>query len=71
MVALVQMSRSTVVLVARGVCFRLVLTSLWCAGEGKLCYPDERVSCTPGDRYGPVLSFTAIVFHYTVTGTTI
>ena len=29
------------------------------------------VSCTPGDRYGPVLSFTAIVFNYTVTGTTI
>ena len=27
---------ATVVLVARGVCFRLVLTSLWCAGEALL-----------------------------------
>ena len=34
-------------------------------------YPDEGLSWTSSDRYGRVLSFTVIVFNYTVTGTTI
>ena len=37
----------------------------------KLSYPDEGLSWTSSDRYGRVLSFTVIVFNYTVTGTTI
>ena len=33
MVLLVRLCRCTVVMVACGVCFRLVLMSFWCAGE--------------------------------------
>ena len=43
---------------------------LVCVPE-KLSYPDEGLSWTSSDRYGRVLSFTVIVFNYTVTGTTI
>ena len=42
-----------------------------CGVPEKLCYPDQRAPCTSGDRYGRVLSFTAIIFNYTVTGATI
>ena len=50
--------------------------SAWCScvASGvpeKLSYPDEGLSWTSSDRYGRVLSFTVIVFNFTVTGTTI
>ena len=74
MVLLMRLCRCIVVMVACGVCFRLVLmTSFMCASgvPEKLSYPDEGLSWTSSDRYGRVLSFTVIVFNYTVTGTTI
>ena len=53
-------------------CFHLVFMSFWSSGvPEKLSHPDEELSWTSSDRYGRVLSFTVIVFNYTVTGTTI
>ena len=75
MVLLMRLCRCIVVMVACGVCFRLVgahaCMYVLLAVPEKLSYPDEGLSWTSSDRYGRVLSFTVIVFNYTVTGTTI
>ena len=45
-------------------CFRLVSSA---SGVPEKLYLDEGLSWTSSDRYGRVLSFTVIVFNYTVT----